>query len=211
MSSKLPALSNLPIPALTDLFYIVTPGIDPLGSFNITYAQLRAALLTTMPEVLEVNVTPVGNVGAGTDNLMSFSVPANTLAQNGDSFSAFMEGTLSAQDGGAGDQRTLTWSYGGNTVDTRITQGVNAICRYQIEVNIFRKAASGVGSTYFTSRWDAWNSTTAAAVITTFEVNGLMTIDHTAANTFLMTGASTDAVNNDVVQNVLRMVKYPGV
>lgn len=36
------------------------------------------------PLVLHTNVTPVGNVGTGEDDLMSYTLPANTLATNGD-------------------------------------------------------------------------------------------------------------------------------
>jgi hypothetical protein len=209
MSDKLPALNNLAVPALTDLMYIVTPGIDPLGSFNITVADLQAFLNAVSPSVLEVNTTPVGNAGAGTDPLMSFSVPANTLDQNNQSIYAFMEGRASAQDGGAGDTRTFAWTYGGVAIDTRVINATNALCRWRVDLWIFRLAASGANSTYYVSEWQAWNSGVDTAPIRSFEVSGLITIDHTAANTLAMTGASSDAVNDDCVQSILQIIKYP--
>jgi hypothetical protein len=45
---------------------------------------------------LEVNTTAVGNVGAGEDDLMSFSVPANTLGTNGDYLELVAWGSFAA-------------------------------------------------------------------------------------------------------------------
>lgn len=52
--------------------------------------------------VLTVNSTPVGNVGAGEDNLITYSVPANTLLVNAQYLRFEMAGTFAAS---ANDKR----------------------------------------------------------------------------------------------------------
>jgi len=96
MSDKLPALTNLAVPALTDLLYIVTPGIDPLGSFNISFAQLRAAILSGVPQTIEVNTTVVNSAGAGPDVLHTFTLPANSLANDNDCIEIWYAGGFAA-------------------------------------------------------------------------------------------------------------------
>ncbi len=46
--------------------------------------------------VLDVNTTPVGNVGAGEDNLITYTVPANTLDTNGQFIQFQMAGIFAA-------------------------------------------------------------------------------------------------------------------
>ena len=114
MSDKLPALNNLAIPALTDLMYIVTPGIDPLGSFNISFAQLRAAILAGVPDTIEVNTTPTGNVGGGLDPLHSFSLLAGSLANDDDYLEVEYAGSFATND----NDKRIVVSFGGQTITT---------------------------------------------------------------------------------------------
>ena len=59
----------------------------------------KAGTSTTYAKVggtIDVNTTAVGNVGTGEDDLITFSVPANTLATNGDRIQFQMSGTFAA-------------------------------------------------------------------------------------------------------------------
>lgn len=59
----------------------------------------KAGTSTTYAKVggtIDVNTTAVGNVGTGEDDLITFSVPANTLATNGDRIQFQMAGTFAA-------------------------------------------------------------------------------------------------------------------
>ena len=209
MSDKLPALNNLPVPALTDLLYIVTPGIDPLGSFNITLAQIQAFLLSVAPNPLSSNFVLVGTTGAGPDNLMGFSVPGNTLDVQNAYLYASAAGQVSAQNGGAGDTRTIVWSYGGQTIDTRVINAVNTVCNWRVELFIGRILASGAGSTRAISWWSAWNSGVDTAPIRDFQTQPLLNVNHANANNLLFTGASSDAAVDDITQMQLTIIKYP--
>lgn len=59
----------------------------------------KAGTSTTYAKVggiIDVNTTAVGNVGAGEDDLITYSVPANTMATNGDSIEFEMAGSYAA-------------------------------------------------------------------------------------------------------------------
>lgn len=209
MSDKLPALNNLVTPALTDLLYIVTPGIDPLGSFNITVEDLQAFFLLPAPDPLFSNFVLAGTTGAGPDNLMGFSVPGGTLDVQNAYLKVIAAGQVSAQNGGAGDTRTIVWSYGGVTIDTRVINAVNAVCNWRVELEIGRILASGAGSTRVVSKWEAWNSGIDTAPIRSFQTQPSINITHANANTLLFTGASSDAAVDDITQMELTITKYP--
>ena len=194
------------------LNFIDTTGGDDDASFSLdadiltltigsnTIVFRNNGLIAGFPKNLESNITPVGNVGGGTDNLMSFVVPGGSLASAGDQLRIKMSGTASAQDGGAGDQRAFTWTYGGQSIDARIIQAINALCTWDVQIVIARIDAT---TARYISIWNAWNTATAAAVTSTFLAQGTITITHANNNTFLLTASSTDAVNNDCVQQIL--------
>jgi hypothetical protein len=73
--------------------------------------------------VLASNITTVGNVGTGADNLMTFAIPANTLAVNGQSiwFEAIGIFTNSA------NAKTMTINFGATVLGTFATGGGTAL------------------------------------------------------------------------------------
>lgn len=64
--------------------YILLQAIPPLGStLAFTPGQATATAASSIVNgVLDVNLTAVGNVGGGTDDLMTYSLPANVLFTN---------------------------------------------------------------------------------------------------------------------------------
>jgi len=112
MSDKLPALPNLAIPALTDLLYMVTPGVDPLGSFNITFAQLQAALLAGVPRVIERNFDAVPTSAAGPVVMHTFSVDAG-LMQDEDMLEIEYGGLVATN----ANNKFISNTVGGNTIE----------------------------------------------------------------------------------------------
>ena len=70
------------------------PKVVPAGTSGIPYP-------------IHSNVVEVGNVGAGEDDLMSYTVPANTLANDGDRLKVF--GTF---HGNAADTGTVKFLFG---------------------------------------------------------------------------------------------------
>lgn len=177
--------------------------------FLTGHHQRPAGGLVGLIQTLDIITSPVGNLGAGTDPLMSSQIDANILGQVNDAFYALAEGFVSAQDGGVGDTRTLSWSYGGVTLDTRVINAVNALCFWRVELWMFRITPSGPNTAYYISKWGAWNSGVDTAPIRSFELSNNIAINHAIANTLQVTGASSDAVNGDVTQRALVVAKYP--
>jgi len=167
---------------------------------NTGWIELTA--LSSTVKNLVNNATPVGNIGAGTDNLMSFSVNGGSLKTDNDCLRIKICGNASAQDGGAGDQRTFSWSYGGQAIDSRQIAGTNAPCSWEVYIEITRISPT---TARYNSSWFSYNNTTAAALNTVFNKQGTIAVTHANANVFQVTGASTDAVDNDCTQNLLQI------
>lgn len=87
------------------------------------------------------DVSTIGNVGTGEDNLLAFSIPANSLANTGDyaEFDAFGEFENNA------DNKTLKIIFGGTTIFNTgaLAFGVGALANWRINAKIIRTAASG--------------------------------------------------------------------
>lgn len=91
--------------------------IGNLTSVGASWLGVRAGTSTNdaaVGGVLFVSTTAVGNVGTGTDDLISYSVPANTLAVNGQSVEFEAWGTIANSAG----TKTLLAVYGATTVLT---------------------------------------------------------------------------------------------
>ena len=86
--------------------------------------------------VLAVSVTPVGNVGAGIDDLISMTLPANTLYKNGQGIRIRAWGTYAAN--GASKQVILVFG-GTNIVDMLAVVQNNTFWR--LEATIHRVSA----------------------------------------------------------------------
>lgn len=92
---------------------------------------------------LYINVTPVGNVDAGEDDLMTYTLPANTLSANtyGVRITAF--GALAAN----GNAKTVKLYFGSYVVST--FSGTSSNIRWEATATIFRSGATsqiGTGS-----------------------------------------------------------------
>jgi hypothetical protein len=63
--------------------------------------------------VIHRNITPTGNVGGGLDTLHSFSLPAGSLATNGDFVEFIYGGVLAVND----NNKQLTITFDGDTIE----------------------------------------------------------------------------------------------
>ena len=139
---------------------------------------------STTPRVLDVNVTAVGNVGSGTDNLITYAIPANTFSANGKTVRVKAWGTTANN----GNAKTLTFVVGSQTVvSTALTTSI--VGQWEIECLIVRTGAS-------TQDIRARTLQGATAIIDAELTAGTQT--DTAAITIKCTGTATD--NDDIVQ-----------
>lgn len=70
-------------------------GVEAFNN-DTTIKPGTASATAAIGGTLTVNTTAVGNIGGGEDNLMTYSVPANTLATNGDTLHFHVSGSLAS-------------------------------------------------------------------------------------------------------------------
>ncbi len=107
--------------------------VDENGEVTVN----AAAALYPVAKTLNVNVAAVGNVGAGTDDLITFAVPANILSANGKTIRIKAWGST-ANNAAA---KTLTFVVGSQTVvSTLLTASIAGM--WEIEVLIVRTGSN---------------------------------------------------------------------
>lgn len=116
-----------------------TPASIPSGQKPVVINSITGQIniydgaWTALPKTLNVNVTAVGNVGGGTDDLMTYTVPANVLVANGKAIRIKAWGTTANNATG----KTVTFVVGSQTVlTTALTTSIAG--RWEIEVYIVR-------------------------------------------------------------------------
>lgn len=138
---------------------------------------------------LTVNTTTVGNVGTGEDDLRTYSVPAATLAVNGDHLVWEAAGTFA---GTANDKRVKV-KFGATTMFDTGVLAITAAGDWQVNGLVIRTGAA-------TQRCVArFTSTDAALPTATDYTTAAETLS--GAITLKLTGEAT--ANNDIVQELL--------
>lgn len=137
--------------------------------------------------VADVNNTAVGNVGAGTDDLMTYSLPANSLSGNEKGVRITAWGTFANN----ANAKTLTMNFGSTVILTNALT-INVGATWYMEAYVFR---TGVD----TQDYIAKLITVGAAGVAVNDIeNGTSAQDDGAAITIKCTGAAT--TDNDIVQ-----------
>lgn len=89
--------------------------------FQSIYKSIRANLPTKLSGVLDFNFTPVSNIGGGTDDLITYTLPANMMRSNGDFLEVEGWGTLASN----ANSKTITVNFGGQTIFTTAANAAN--------------------------------------------------------------------------------------
>lgn len=153
------------------------------------------------------NITPVGNVGAGEDDLMTFTIPANTFAVNGDT--VVLEGQY-LTDLNPGQNVDLKPKLGSTTLLslTSLDFGrFSASVTIRVSITRLTSTTALVNTKFESSYAESTTSLFAGNVSPTDPV--LTGLDFTAALTFKTTGESSNSDNNSVVQKSLLGWYYP--
>lgn len=149
----------------------------------------------SQPEVvgtLTTNTTAVGNVGGGTDDLMTYSLPAGTLAEQGRAVRIRAWGTAANNANG----KTVTLAFGATTlVSTALTASQVGV--WDIDAVVIRV---GSATQVAVAKLNQGGATTIVDVESTSP-----TEDLTAAVTIKCTGAAT--ADNDISQKGM-VVEY---
>jgi len=161
------------------------------GAGSITVAATGGGGGGTAWGRLHVNTTAVGNVGTGEDDLMTYSMPANTLEANGRTIRVTMGGTL----GGSAGNKTIKLYFGSAQILTLTNSG--STTRYWfIEMLVARSAsneqkiiATLTLSTDIAASFDASHSAETSTEADT--------------STIIIKATGEGTSNNDVVQTFL--------
>lgn len=168
-----------------------------IGNSSVTETVLRgqvkggAGTGTGQPVlvgVISVNSTPVGNVGAGTDDLMTYALPADSLSANNKGIRVSSWGTTAAN----ANAKTLTFAFGATTVLSKsIALGAVAI-QWRVEATILRASSGAQVVSALLYYGESPNS------CTPFLFSASPTESESGAITIKCTGAAT--ADNDIVQ-----------
>ena len=153
-----------------------------------------------VPGILNVNTTAVGNVGTGTDDLITYDVPANMLNKTGQGLRVRAWGTFA----GTAVTKTLTFNFGSTVVETEVvaaaTVAANLVTgQWTIDALIIRTGSST--QTVVVHLVQMMGGTAAIRDITETRDVVSATETDTSAITIKCTGNATN--NNDIVQSGL--------
>lgn len=171
-------------PALGTLTGTTNQVVVTNGSGSITLSA------PGMVAALNVNTTAVGNVGGGTDDLITYSLPANSLSANGKGVRVTAWGT-GANNANA---KTLTMNFGATTMVTCSMSG-NQDLIWRIQALIFR---TGSNAQTYAAFLDDGRTT---GVLNTGYGQGTTAETDSGGITIKCTGAATS--DNDIVQKGL--------
>mgnify|MGYP001585906227 CR=1 FL=1 len=176
------------------LVAVGTSGIDSTG--DVVIAMGTGAGTAKSPGVANVNTTAVGNVGVGTDDLMTYSHPANSLSANGKGVRITAWGTAANN----ANAKTVTLAYGATTlVSTVLT--VSHVGTWRIVGEVIR---TGAATQEAIAQLNQGGTTTLVDVEQTAPAETL-----SGAVTIKCTGTAT--ADNDIVQEcmVVEMFNSP--
>lgn len=153
---------------------------------------IRAGTSSTLAKVggtLSVNTTTVGNVGTGEDDLMSYAIPANTLATDKDRVTFEAVGTFL----GSANTKTLKVKYGATTLFDSTALAIASDADWALTGYIIRTGAATQKCVV------AFRSS--SAVLATYTDYTPATETLSGAVTLKLTGEAT--ANNEVVQQIM--------
>jgi len=111
---------------------------------NTGWIELTSGFAASVPRAIGIDVSIVGNVGAGLDTLHTFNLPANSLVNNND-FVDYVYGGLYAN---TANTKRITTSFDGQLSNDSglrtLTSGASAIFGWKILGSVIRLSATTV-------------------------------------------------------------------
>jgi hypothetical protein len=157
------------------------------GSTGIKHQAGASTLEATMVGVANVNTTAVGNVGGGTDDLITYTLPANALSANGKGVRITAWGTTANN----ANAKTVTLAFGGQTIMTQALT-ISIAGTWRIEAVVVKNGAN---------TQDIWAELLQLATIVHKQTITAGTQTDTSDIVIKCTGAATS--NNDIVEEGL--------
>jgi len=142
---------------------------------------------------INVNTTAVGNVGAGEDDLITYTVPANTLSTNGDHIEFKVSGTFAAN----ANTKRIRVKFGATTLLDTTALAFNGV-DWSAEGTIVRTGAT---------TQKAYCAFRAGATLTSTSDDTAPGETLSASSVFKVTGEATS--NNDIVETFHTLKWFP--
>lgn len=158
-------------------------------------AQASGLKWISVDRTLHVNLTAVGNVGTGEDDLMSFTVPASTLGTNFDWVEFNAAGTFAASI----NNKRIRVKYGAATIFDTGALAITAATDWSLEGQIIRVGATSQ-KTFV--RLNTSNATLAAYA-------DYATATETLSGTVVLKLTGEATADNDVVQETFTVRYLP--
>lgn len=148
--------------------------------------------------VININTTAVGNVGAGADTLMTYTLPANTLAANGRGIRIYSSGITGAN----ANTKQFIQYFGSVPVAGLISAAVALnLSSWVMETTLIRVNASSA-KIYSRTLVGAIATTTSTFVYNVSGSGGTGGLDFTVTNEIKVTGESVSVpASDDVIQD----------
>lgn len=153
------------------------------------------------PRCIHRNVTATGNVGAGLDNLHSFSLPANSLETNLDWVRAGYGGTFATNDNDKRIQVTFDGQTAFNSGLRDLDTGVWRVCVDYIRVSSTSVRASGFAMLGIILAGTDGVLDTGNSRYYMTAINATLTVANLNSNAVTMLVQAEATANDDVQQN----------
>lgn len=161
------------------------------------------AWASAAPRCIHRDTTTVGNVGAGSDTLHTFSLPAGSLATDGDYLSVWYGGIFADNS----NSKTLLASFGGTGYENGGGLAFDDDIGWTINARIIRLSATTVRVNHFYLANQIFAS--AANAVNTFSAAGFfvsrttgITVPNLDSNATTMLVQGTGTADNDIVQSM---------
>lgn len=156
------------------------------------YKAIRADLPTKLSGVLNINTTPVSNIGGGTDDLITYLLPAKMMRNNGDYLEVEGWGIL----GTNGNNKTITINFGSQVIYTTAANAANdGTWSFHAKIARLSPTTQEIEVQFLSNNTDLQND----PQYPVFRTAG--TQDLTTAITIKCTGTATS--DSDITQNIM--------
>jgi len=182
-------------------------GNDTNVNLNVNAKGTGRVVIKGYPYTLTVDTTTVGNTGTGPDNLHSYSLPAGSLASNGDYVIAEYSGGWANND----DNKSVNARIGGQTYTEFSNSDIDSPNQgWVIRARLTRLSSTSVRVSYMLMTQlvgidsaNAVNTLTNGfyAIAACKDITGLSDLNSNAT-TLLVVGSSAAAVANNVTQKL---------
>lgn len=174
----------------------ITTGWMQILYSTIAGAVTGAGLQAQIPLIQEANFTQVGNIGAGEDNISTFTIPANVMSVDGDMISFDIAGGTAAN----ANNKTIRARFPTGTIFFDTGALPVADKDWTLRCRIMRQSNTTARGVLDFSYQDG-------GLISAAD-NALTGLDFTTSQLFRVTGESAAAASNDVFANYRSVVLY---